>query len=143
MKDDIGSDKGRTDTDRLNWLSERCYLPEDHPDKGLFVVVDEESAPMGSFLAEREFNRAALRLAIDRMISLESNFNASLEDRASSTSVERLRDLVDLLTSALADQNRYLEYSGLEVSELAIRAVEEARGCGLLPPTECKDSDDV
>jgi len=50
---------------------------------------------------------------------------------------EELRDLAVLLASALEDQIRYLEYSGLEVSELAVHAVEEARGYGLFSPTEC------
>ena len=62
-----------TDTERLDWLAERCYLPGDHPDKGILVVVDEQAAPLGSFSCGRENDRAALRAAIDRMIALESN----------------------------------------------------------------------
>ena len=65
-----------TDTERLDWLSERCYLPGDHPDKGILVVVDEQAAPLGAFSCGRENDHAALRAAIDRMIALESNDKA-------------------------------------------------------------------
>jgi len=60
-----------TDTERLDWLAERCYLPGDHPDKGILVVVDEQAAPLGAFSCGREFDRKALRDAIDRMANKE------------------------------------------------------------------------
>ena len=58
-----------TDMDRLNWLAERCYLPGDHPDDGILVVVSEKYSPMGSFSCNQANDREALRAAIDKAMN--------------------------------------------------------------------------
>lgn len=55
-----------SDTDMLNWLAQRCYLPGDHPDDGILVVVSTEFSPLGEFTCNEENDNAALRRAIAR-----------------------------------------------------------------------------
>ena len=62
-----------TDTERLNWLAQRCYLPGDHPDKDILVVVSEKWSPLGSFSCEPERDNKALRNAIDKMMDSEKS----------------------------------------------------------------------
>lgn len=61
------------DTERMNWLAQRCYLPGDHPDKDIFVVVSEKWSPLGSFSCNQENDNKALRNAIDKMIAWEKH----------------------------------------------------------------------
>ncbi len=59
------------DTERLNWLAARCYLPGDHPDDDILVVVSGKWAPLGSFTFNKENAETALRAAIDKMMQSE------------------------------------------------------------------------
>lgn len=53
-----------TDTEMLNWLAERCFYPDDHPNNRICVLVPESIAPYGSFTLNRIHDRMALRAAI-------------------------------------------------------------------------------
>ncbi len=52
----------------LDWLSHECFLPNDHPEDGLFVVVSEKFAPIGSFTCNAENDKAVFRQAIRQAI---------------------------------------------------------------------------
>lgn len=65
------SGSASTDTARLQWLAGRCYLPKDHPDDGILVVVAERFAPLGVFTCDGENDLNALRMAIDRAMAQE------------------------------------------------------------------------
>ena len=52
------------DTEMLDWLSERCYFPNDHPGDDLIVLVPERFSPNGSFTLNRDNDRDELRKAI-------------------------------------------------------------------------------
>ena len=56
---------------RYSNLSLRCYLPGDHPDKDILVVVSEKWSPLGSFSCNQENDNKALRNAIDKMMASE------------------------------------------------------------------------
>ena len=64
------------DTERLNWLAQRCYLPGDHPDTDILVVVSEKWSPLGSFSCNQENDNKALRVAIDKMMAEEKRKDA-------------------------------------------------------------------
>lgn len=53
-----------TDTEMLDWLAERCWFPNDHPDNEIAVLVPEQFSPLGSFTCNRYDHRKALRAAI-------------------------------------------------------------------------------
>jgi len=55
-----------SDTEILNWLAQRCYLPGDHPDDGILVVVSTEFSPLGEFTCNEKNDNAALRRAVAR-----------------------------------------------------------------------------
>jgi hypothetical protein len=59
------------DKERLDYLIEQCYLPDDHPTSGVFMVVDEESLSFGSYTGRTEEDRAAVRVAISKAIAME------------------------------------------------------------------------
>ena len=54
------------DKERMDWLSDECYLPNDHPEEGIFMVVDEKSLSFGSYTGRTKEDRAAVRNAIDK-----------------------------------------------------------------------------
>ncbi len=60
-----------SDTDIVNWLADRCYYPEDHPQDKICVLVPESISAPGSFTLNRETDRNALRAAIIFQISKE------------------------------------------------------------------------
>lgn len=60
------------DKARLDWLSTQCYLPGDHPDDGLLVVVSEKFAPLGSFNLSPNNDAVALRAAIDAAMTTKA-----------------------------------------------------------------------
>ncbi len=53
-----------SDTEMLNWLADRCYYPNDHPNDKICVLVPEEISANGSFTLNTENDRNALRAAI-------------------------------------------------------------------------------
>lgn len=55
----------RRDKERLDWLATQCYLPGEHPDDGLLVIVSEKFAPYGSFTLNEKHDAAVFRAAID------------------------------------------------------------------------------
>lgn len=57
--------KLKADVERLDWLSAQCYLPGEHPDDGLLVIVSEKYAKLGAFTCRPKDDQAALRAAID------------------------------------------------------------------------------
>jgi hypothetical protein len=56
------------DTEMLNWLADRCYYPNDHPDDSIAVLVPDKFAPHGAFTCGNENDRAALRNAIEKAV---------------------------------------------------------------------------
>ncbi len=60
-----------TDCEILNWLADRCYYPNDHPNDKICVLVPEEISKPGSFTLNAENDRAALRAAVGYQIRLE------------------------------------------------------------------------
>lgn len=59
-----------TDTEMLDWLAERCWFPNDHPNDVIAVLVPERFAQNGSFTLNPEKDRKALRKAIHRAMEL-------------------------------------------------------------------------
>ncbi len=60
-----------SDTEMLNWLSDRCYYPNDHPSDKLCVLVPESVSANGSFTLNTENDQNALRAAILHQIAKE------------------------------------------------------------------------
>ena len=65
-----------SDSKRIDWLAQRCYLPGDHPDTDILVVVSEKWSPLGSFSCNEENDNKALRAAIDKMMAFEKRKDA-------------------------------------------------------------------
>ncbi len=59
-----------TDTEMLDWLSERCWFPNDHPNDVIVVLVPEKFAANGSFTLNPENDRKVLRNAIQKAMDL-------------------------------------------------------------------------
>jgi hypothetical protein len=53
-----------TDTEMLDWLSERCFFPNDHPEDDLIVIVPERFAAHGAFTMNAENDKAEFRNAV-------------------------------------------------------------------------------
>lgn len=58
-----------TDKERLDWLSQAVYFPEDHPDDVIAVLIPEKVAPSGTFSLSREDDAKAFRSVIDDAMS--------------------------------------------------------------------------
>ena len=59
----------KTDTELLDWLSMRCFFPNDHPGNDLVVLVPERFARNGAFTLNPENDKAALRKAIQNAMA--------------------------------------------------------------------------
>jgi hypothetical protein len=57
-----------TDTEILDWLSARCFYPEDLPCDDLVVLIPERFAGHGAFTCNPEKDKRALRVAIENAI---------------------------------------------------------------------------
>lgn len=53
-----------TDSEMLDWLAERCFFPNDHPDNDLIVLVPERFAKWGTFTMNVDNDKRVLRSAI-------------------------------------------------------------------------------
>ncbi len=53
-----------TDSDILDWLAERCFFPNDHPEDDLIVIVPERFAAWGEFTMNPQNDKRVLRRAI-------------------------------------------------------------------------------
>ena len=53
------------DKERLSWLAHETFLPKDHPTTGVFAVVCEDVAPLGTFGDFGEADELAFRAMID------------------------------------------------------------------------------
>jgi hypothetical protein len=63
--------EARKDSERIDYMSALCYLPDDQPEPsdiastGIYVVVPESLAPLGSFTCNEANDRKVFREAID------------------------------------------------------------------------------
>lgn len=53
-----------TDTEILDYLADRCYLPDDHPDNEILTVVPQQFAAIGMFTGNEKHDRIVLRRVI-------------------------------------------------------------------------------
>jgi hypothetical protein len=61
----------RRDAERLDWLSTRVYMPDDHPQRGIALIMGTDVVPHGGFSLEAENYREIARAAIDAAMQRE------------------------------------------------------------------------
>ena len=65
--------KTPTDSEMLDWIAMRCFLPNDHPEDDLIVIVPERFSKLGSFTCNPENDQQALRDAIQNAMNCYAN----------------------------------------------------------------------
>lgn len=57
--------KGSADSERLDYLIAQCYLPDDCPRKGIYLVAAYDAIPAGHYGLNEEHSKQVVRAAID------------------------------------------------------------------------------
>ena len=57
----------KADAERFRRLARECYLPDDHPENSVAVIVPESIVPLGGFTLDPDNDLKSLRIAVDNM----------------------------------------------------------------------------